>query len=46
MLATVDDGYVTLDGAKSTSHRLPGQLSASGIDRVENTSEGTIVFEV
>jgi hypothetical protein len=45
VFATVGDGYVTLDEAKSTSHRLPGQLSASGIHRVENTSEGTIVSE-
>ncbi len=45
VLATVGDGYVLLDGAKTTPRALPGQLGAAGVDRVENTSEGTFFFE-
>jgi hypothetical protein len=43
--ATVADGYVTLDGKKALSHAIPGQLGASWISRIENTSEGTFYFE-
>ena len=42
VLATVGDGYVLLNGAKATSHALPGQLGAAGIDTVLNTAEGTL----
>ena len=45
MLATIGDGYVTLDGAKATPHSLPGQLEAAFVDEVRNTSEGTFFFE-
>jgi hypothetical protein len=45
ILATVADGYVLLEGTKSTSHSLPGQLGASGVYDVENTAEGTLFSE-
>jgi len=45
VLATVGDGYVLLDGSKATSHSLPGQLGASGVYGVQNTSEGTLFSE-
>jgi hypothetical protein len=45
VLATVGDGYVLLEGTKATSHSLPGQLGASSVYGVENTSEGTLFFE-
>jgi hypothetical protein len=45
VLATVGDGYVLLEGTKPTAHSLPGQLGASSVYAVENTSEGTFFFE-
>jgi len=45
LIATVADGYVVLEGTKAASRRLPGQLGASRIDRVENTAEGALCFE-
>ncbi len=45
VLATVGDGYVLLEGTKATTHSLPGQLGASSVYGVENTSEGTLFFE-
>jgi hypothetical protein len=45
LLATIGDGYVSLEGGKTTPHGLPGQLGASGITAVKNTSEGTFFFE-
>lgn len=46
VLATVADGYVFLDGTKATSRGLPGQLGASGVYRVANTEEGTLLFDL
>ena len=45
VLATVGDGYVLLDGAKSSPRGVPGQLGASGVDRIQNSSEGTLFSE-
>jgi hypothetical protein len=45
VIATIGDGYVLMDGAKVTAHGLPGQLGASGVSRVMNSSEGTLFFE-
>jgi hypothetical protein len=45
VLATIADGYVSLDGAKSTSRAIPGQLGASSASLIKNTSEGTLVLE-
>jgi hypothetical protein len=45
ILATSADGYVLLNGAKTTAKSLPGQLGADGIDLVMNTAEGTLFFE-
>jgi hypothetical protein len=45
VLATVGDGYVLLEGAKATSHSLPGQLGASSVDGIENSSEGLLCFQ-
>jgi hypothetical protein len=42
VLATVGDGYVLLEGAKAISHSLPGQLGASSVDGIENSSEGLL----
>ena len=44
-LATIGDGYVVLDGQKVTPRSIPGQLGASNICEIANTSEGTLVFE-
>ncbi|MHC5540423.1 hypothetical protein ACYOEI_19555, partial [Singulisphaera rosea] len=44
VLATVADGYVLLDGTKATPRGLFGQLGASSVDGVENTTEGTLAF--
>lgn len=44
-LATIADGYVLLDGAKVIPHRLAGQLGASQVHRVLNTSEGNLILE-
>lgn len=45
VLATVADGYVVFDGAKASPRALPGQLGVSSADWLENTAEGTVVFE-
>jgi hypothetical protein len=45
VLATVGDGYVLLQGTKATSHALPGQLGASAVHEIKNTSEGTFFSE-
>jgi hypothetical protein len=45
VLATVADGYLLLDGPKVTSRTLPGQLGAEDVDRVQNSSEGTLFSE-
>ena len=45
VLATVADGYVLLDGKKATSHGLPGQLGASSVSGLVNSSEGTLFFD-
>lgn len=45
VFATIGDGYVTLDRGETSSKAIPGQLSTSGAVRLQNTSEGTLVFE-
>jgi hypothetical protein len=45
LFATVGDGYVSLDGAKATAHGIPGQLGASSVDEIKNTSAGTFFFD-
>jgi hypothetical protein len=45
LLATVGDGYVVLDGQKTISRAIPGQLSASYVSVIANTSEGALFFE-
>ncbi len=45
LFGTVGDGYVSLEGAKATAHSIAGQLGASRIDDIKNTSEGTFFFE-
>jgi hypothetical protein len=45
LLATTANGYVAFDGAKTTRHQLSGQLGASGVYHVENSSEGPLFFE-
>ena len=42
MLATIGDGYVVMDGQKTTSHAIPGQLAAAYVSVIVNTSEGTL----
>lgn len=44
-LATVADGYVLVEGAKTTPRGLAGQIGAANVDRAENTSEGMLFFE-
>ena len=41
MLATIDDGIVVVDGQKSISRALAGQLAAPLISAITNSSEGT-----
>ncbi len=45
IFATVADGYVTTDGAKSIPHGIPGQLGLSSAYQVEDSSEGILVFD-
>jgi hypothetical protein len=45
MIATIADGYVAWSGDRTTPHEITGQLGAEDVDRIENTAEGTIVFE-
>jgi hypothetical protein len=45
LIATIGDGFVSWSGDKTTPHAIPGQLGAESVDRVENTSEGTLFFE-
>ncbi len=42
VFATRFDGFVRLLDGKETHHELPGQLSAGGIKRFENSSEGIL----
>jgi hypothetical protein len=50
LFATVGDGYVSLDGSKAggkaTSHGIKGQLGASRVSEIKNTSEGVFFFEI
>jgi hypothetical protein len=46
LIATIGDGYVALDGKKTTTHAIPGQFGAAYITGIENTSEGILFFEV
>ena len=46
LFATVGDGYVSLDGAKAAAHSIPGQLGASGVHEIKNTSEGNFLLRV
>ncbi|AGA27923.1 hypothetical protein [Singulisphaera acidiphila] len=45
VLATVGDGYVLLEGTKVIPRGLPGQIGASNVSKIMNTSEGTFFFE-
>jgi hypothetical protein len=45
VFGTVADGYVTLEGAKTISKAIPGQLGTSDANLIKNTSEGSFVFE-
>jgi hypothetical protein len=45
LFATVGNGYVSLDGAKATAHGIPGQLGASSVYEIKNTSEGSFFFD-
>jgi hypothetical protein len=45
VLATVGDGYVLLEGTKAIPRGLPGQIGASNVSGIMNTSEGTFFFE-
>jgi hypothetical protein len=44
LLATVGNGYVALDGSRSIPHGIPGQLAASDVADIANTSEGMLFF--
>ncbi len=45
LFATQFDGLIRLIGGKETGHALPGQMGAQSIGRIENSSEGVLVFE-
>ncbi len=45
VVATVGDGYVLLEGLRTTTAALLGQLQASSVARIMNTSEGTLFLE-
>jgi hypothetical protein len=42
LLATVGNGFVGLDGSRSIPHEIRGQLAASYVSEITNTSEGTL----
>ncbi|MDR3620917.1 MAG: hypothetical protein P4L85_16315 [Paludisphaera borealis] len=43
VLATIEDGYITLEGAKAVPHAIPGQVDTIGIDDVTNSVEGLLL---
>ncbi len=45
MFATRFDGLIHLVGGKETGHAQPGQMVAESIERIENSSDGVLVFE-
>ncbi|WP_165221769.1 hypothetical protein [Aquisphaera insulae] len=45
ILATLADGYVTLDGAKAVSRSVPGQLDTLDVREIRETRQGLVFFE-
>ncbi|MFO0951200.1 MAG: hypothetical protein U0835_08620 [Isosphaeraceae bacterium] len=45
VFATVADGYLTLNGGKTTSCGVPGQLGASDVSELLNSTEGILAQE-
>lgn len=43
VLATIEDGYIMLEGERAVPHAVPGQVDPFGIDDVTNSVEGLLL---